>query len=135
MVSSWCFCTKLQFMNMLVAPESRRVDVEMDVREVREVSSTWTLREQGEFFNRMYIAGGGTVARGLARSLAWGLLISLGVAFLLLLWDTGDLVQLQWYVQSDLSVVGNQGAHFTGCSFKNPHLQGFSCPLTQVEVS
>ncbi len=28
-------------------------DVEMDAREVREVSSTWTLREQGEFFNRM----------------------------------------------------------------------------------
>ena len=34
------------------APESRSVDVEMDAREVREVSSTWMLREQGEFFNR-----------------------------------------------------------------------------------
>ena len=53
MVSSWCFCTKLWFMNMLVALESRSVDVETDVREVREVSSTWTLREQGGFFNRM----------------------------------------------------------------------------------
>ena len=52
MVSSWCFCTKLQFMNMPVAPESRRVDVEMDAREVREVSSTWTLREWGEFLDR-----------------------------------------------------------------------------------
>ena len=51
-VSSWCFWTKLQFMNILVAPESRSADVEMDVREVREVSSTWTLREQGEFFDR-----------------------------------------------------------------------------------
>ena len=47
------FLYKLWFMNMLVAPESRRVDVETDVREVREVSSTWTLREQGEFFDRM----------------------------------------------------------------------------------
>src|SRR5258706_14862170 len=54
-VSSWCFCTKLQFMNMPVAPESRSADVEMDAREVREVSSTWTLREWGELFNRMWI--------------------------------------------------------------------------------
>ncbi len=51
-VLSWCFCTKLWFMNMPVAPESRSVDMETDVREVREVSSTWTLREQGEFFDR-----------------------------------------------------------------------------------
>src|SRR5260370_42340299 len=54
-VSSWCFCTKLQFMNMPVAPESRSADVEMDAREVREVSSTWTLREWGELFNRRWI--------------------------------------------------------------------------------
>ncbi len=39
------------------------------------------------------------------------------------------------YVQSKVSVVGNQGTHFTGCSSKNPHLQGLSHPLTQVEVS
>ena len=51
-VSSWCFWTKLQFMNIPVSLESRSTDVEMDAREVREVSSTWTLREQGEFFNR-----------------------------------------------------------------------------------
>src|SRR6266436_4320448 len=51
-VSSWCFCTKLQFMNIPVAPESRSVDVEMDAREVREVSLTWMLREWGEFFDR-----------------------------------------------------------------------------------
>jgi len=51
-VSSWCFCTKLQFMNMPVALESRSADVEMDVSEVREVSSTWMLREQGEFLDR-----------------------------------------------------------------------------------
>ncbi len=52
-VSSWCFWTKLQFMNMLVALESRSTDAETDAREVREVSLTWTLREQGEFFDRM----------------------------------------------------------------------------------
>ena len=40
-------------MNMPVAPESRSVDMEMDVSEVREVSSTWMLREQGEFLDRM----------------------------------------------------------------------------------
>ena len=51
-VSSWCFCTKLWFMNIPVAPESRSADVETDAREVREVSSTWMLREQGEFFDR-----------------------------------------------------------------------------------
>ena len=43
---------KLQFMNIPVAPESRSTDVETDVREVREVSLTWMLRERGEFFNR-----------------------------------------------------------------------------------
>ena len=37
-VSSWCFCMKLQFMNIPVALESRSVDIEMDAREVREVS-------------------------------------------------------------------------------------------------
>ena len=36
---------KLQFMNMPVALESRSTDVETDVSEVREVSSTWMLRE------------------------------------------------------------------------------------------
>ena len=54
-VLSWCFCTKLWFMNIPVAPESRSADIEMDVREVREVrevSSTWMLRERGEFFDR-----------------------------------------------------------------------------------
>ncbi len=34
------------------SPESRSMDVETDAREVREVSLTWMLREQGEFFNR-----------------------------------------------------------------------------------
>ncbi len=33
------------FMNILVTLESRSVDVETDVKEVREVSSIWTLRE------------------------------------------------------------------------------------------
>src|SRR5260221_6857302 len=56
-VSSWCFCMKLWFMNIPVAPESRSTDVEMDVREVREVSLTWMLREQGEFFERPWMAG------------------------------------------------------------------------------
>ena len=73
------------------------------------------------------MAGGGTIARGF--------LISLGAAFLSLLWDVGELVQLQWYVQSKVSIVSNQGAHFTGCSFKNPLLQGFSRPPTHTEVS
>src|SRR5260370_35894560 len=73
------------------------------------------------------MAGRGTTARGF--------LISLGVAFLLLLWDAGELVQLQWYVQSKVSIVSNWGTHFTGCSSKNPLLQGFSCPPTHAEVS
>src|SRR5258708_10031448 len=46
-------CMKLQFMNMPVAPESRSVDMETDVSKAREVSSTWMLREQGEFLDRM----------------------------------------------------------------------------------
>ena len=44
-VSSWCFCMKLWFMNMPVALESRSTDVETDVSKVREVSLTWMLRE------------------------------------------------------------------------------------------
>src|SRR5258708_7408047 len=51
-VSSWCFCTKLRFMNIPVALESRSMDMETDVREVREGSSTWMLRERGECFDR-----------------------------------------------------------------------------------
>ena len=39
------FLHKALFMNMPVAPESRSTDVEMDVSKVREVSSTWMLRE------------------------------------------------------------------------------------------
>ena len=114
-------------MNIPVALESRSAEVETDVREVREVSLTWTLRERGEFLDRTYMVGGGTAVRGL--------LIFLGAAFLLLLWDMGGLVRLQRYVQSKVSVLSNQGAHFTGCGFKNPLLQGFSCPLTHVEAS
>src|SRR5258708_26754682 len=71
------------------------------------------------------MTGGGTVARGF--------LTSLGVVFLSLLWDMGGLVRLQWYVQSEVSVLSNQGTDFTGCSFKNPPLQGFSHPPTHVE--
>ena len=42
-------------MNILVAPESKRVEVATEAREVREVreaSSTWRLREHGEVFGR-----------------------------------------------------------------------------------
>src|SRR5258708_21639557 len=52
-VSSWCFHTKSQLMNILVALESKRAEVAMEVRAVREVSSTWRLREHGEVFGRM----------------------------------------------------------------------------------
>src|SRR5258708_1168429 len=70
------------------------------------------------------MTGGGTVARGF--------LTSLGAAFLLLLWDTGGLVRLQWYVQSEVSILSNWGTHFTSCGSKNPPLQGFSrLQLTQ----
>ena len=48
------------------------------------------------------MAGGGTTARGF--------LISLGAAFLSLLWDVGELVRLQRYVQSEVSIVSNWGA-------------------------
>src|SRR6266436_5979161 len=51
-VSSWCLHTKSQLMNILVAPESKRVEVAMEAREVMEVSSTWRLRECGEVFGR-----------------------------------------------------------------------------------
>src|SRR5258707_1329827 len=52
-VSSQCFHTKSRLMNIPVALESKRVEVATEVREVREVSSTWRLREHGEAFGRM----------------------------------------------------------------------------------
>src|SRR5258708_1454887 len=73
------------------------------------------------------MAGGGTTARGF--------LIFLGATFLSLLWDVGELVRLQWYVQSEVSIVSNWGTHFTSCGSKNPLLQGFSHPLTHVGAS
>src|SRR5258708_8716632 len=51
-ISSWCFHTKSRLMNILVALESKRVEVAMEAREVGEVSSTWRLREHGEGFRR-----------------------------------------------------------------------------------
>src|SRR5258708_5133362 len=33
------------------------------------------------------------------------------------------------YLQSEVITGGNWGTHFTSCSFKNPHLQGFSHSL------
>jgi len=51
-VSSQCFCTKSRLMNIPVAPESKRAEVAMEAREVREVSSTWRLRECEEVFRR-----------------------------------------------------------------------------------
>src|SRR5260370_36206659 len=42
-VSSWCFCMRLQFMNIPVAPDYRSQDVEMDAREVRDARSTCML--------------------------------------------------------------------------------------------
>ena len=44
-------CLKL-VMNILVTPESKRAEVATEAREVREVSSTWRLREHGEVFRR-----------------------------------------------------------------------------------
>src|SRR5258705_12174870 len=52
-VLSQCFHTKSQLMNILVALESRRVEVATEAREAREGSSTWRLREHGEVFGRM----------------------------------------------------------------------------------
>src|SRR5258708_39682134 len=37
----------------------------------------------------------------------------------------GGLVRLQWYVQSEVSVLSNWGAHFTGFSSENPWRGGF----------
>ena len=64
-------------MNMLVAPESRRVDVEMDVRDVREVSSTWTLREWGETGHRSQVGEPQVVAEVLTPASFWVCLCSL----------------------------------------------------------
>ncbi len=58
-VSSLCFWMKAQLTNIPVAPESRRVDVEMDHREVVVWSSTAMLRVWADL-DRTYMDGGGT---------------------------------------------------------------------------
>src|SRR5258708_29493271 len=56
-VSSLCFWMKVQLMNNPVAPESRRVDVETDCREVVVQSSMAMLRAWMDL-DRMYMDGG-----------------------------------------------------------------------------
>src|SRR5258707_5531297 len=51
-VSSQCFCMKFGLMNIPVDSGSKREEVAMEAREVREVSSTWRLRECEEVFRR-----------------------------------------------------------------------------------
>src|SRR5258707_15204974 len=80
-VSSWCFCTKLWFMNMPVALESRSVDVETDTREVREVSSTWMLREQGETLQRDIDCRWGNCCKGFGKVAHMGSLNFSGCGF------------------------------------------------------
>src|SRR5260221_8400912 len=58
-VSSLCFWTKVWLMNIPVAPESRRADVETDCREVAVWSSMAMLRAQADL-DKMYMDGGGT---------------------------------------------------------------------------
>src|SRR5260370_35963363 len=57
-VSSLCFWMKAQLMNVLVAPELRRADVEMDHREVVVRSLTAMLRAWADL-DRTYMDGGG----------------------------------------------------------------------------
>src|SRR5258708_35437732 len=59
-VSSLCFWLKAWLMNIPVAPESRRADVEMDHRVVVVQSSMAMLRVQADL-DKMYIDGRGTV--------------------------------------------------------------------------
>src|SRR5258707_12557389 len=59
-VSSLCFWMKAQLMNVLVAPELRRADVEMDHREVVVWSLMAMLRVWADL-DRTYMDGGGTV--------------------------------------------------------------------------
>src|SRR5260221_6577104 len=59
-VSSLCFWMKAWLMNIPVAPEPRRADVETDHREVVVQSSMAMLRVQADL-DKMYMDGGGTV--------------------------------------------------------------------------
>src|SRR5258708_34937942 len=58
-VSSLCFWAKARLTNIPVAPESRRVEVEMECREVVVWSSTLILRAWADL-DRMYMDGGVT---------------------------------------------------------------------------
>src|SRR5258708_37721250 len=53
--SSQCFHTKSQLMNIRVAPESKRVEVAMEVREVREGSSSCRVGGRGGWVGCMSV--------------------------------------------------------------------------------
>ena len=62
-VSSLCFWMKIRLTNILVAPESRRAEVETEHREVVVQSSMFMLRAHADL-DRMYMDGGGTAGGG-----------------------------------------------------------------------
>src|SRR5258708_38610237 len=75
-VSSLCFWMKAWLMNIPVVPESRRVEVETDCREVVVWSSMAMLRVWADL-DRTYMDGGGTAA-GVRGTGFW---LFLGVSF------------------------------------------------------
>src|SRR5258707_10131682 len=112
-VSSLCFWAKAQLTNIPVAPESRRVEVEMGHREVVVQSSMLILRVQADL-DRTYMDGGVTVGGSRDTDSHF----SLGASLLSGVPRIG--CDLAGYLQQEHFLLSNRGAPLAGCRSKNP---------------
>src|SRR5258708_38243729 len=112
-VSSLCFLAKAWLTNIPVAPESRRVEVEMEHREVVVQSSMLMLRAQADL-DRTYMDGGVTVggSRDTDSHFSLGASLLSGVPHI--------RCDLAGYLQQEHFLLSNHGTPLTSCRFKNP---------------
>src|SRR5258708_17614089 len=112
-VSRLCLWAKARVTNIPVTPESRRVEVEMEHREVVVWSSMLILRAQADL-DRTYMDGGVTVGGSRDTDSHF----SLGVSLLSGVPHIG--CDLAGYLQQEHFLLSNWGAPLTGCGPKNP---------------
>src|SRR5258707_512084 len=112
-VSSLCFWAKAWLTNIPVTPELRRVEVEMECREVVVWSSTLMLRVQVDL-DRTYMDGGGTVGGSRDTDSCF----SLGASLLSGVPHIG--CGLAGYLQREHFLLSNWGCPFSSFWSKNP---------------
>ena len=107
-----CFWTKTRLTNIPVAPESRRVEVETECREVVVWSSTFMLRARVDL-DRTHMDGGGTAGGSGGMDSCFTLDASL-------LSDVPrNGCDSAGYLQRECFLLSNRGAPLTGCGLKS----------------